>query len=83
MRPAALKALELDPLLAEAHVAMGITYTYERDWENATKSFERALELNPNLTQIHTATPTRWCSWDSRNRALQLLEQAWSWIRCR
>ena len=55
MRPAAIKALELDPLLAEAHAAMGITYAREREWENATKSFERAIELNPTLTQTHTS----------------------------
>jgi eukaryotic-like serine/threonine-protein kinase len=55
MRAAAVRALELDPLLAEAHAAMGITYARERDWANATKSFERALELNPTLTQIHAA----------------------------
>ena len=54
MRPAAVKAIELDPLLAEAHAAMGITYSRERDWNNAQKSFDRAVELNPSLTQIHT-----------------------------
>jgi eukaryotic-like serine/threonine-protein kinase len=54
MRPAAMKAIELDPLLAEAHAAMGITYSRARDWENAQKSFDRAIELNPSLTQIHT-----------------------------
>jgi eukaryotic-like serine/threonine-protein kinase len=54
MRPAAMKAIELDPLLAEAHAAMGNTYSRERDWENAQKSFDRAIELNPSLTQIHT-----------------------------
>jgi serine/threonine-protein kinase len=55
MRPAALKALELDPLLAEAHAAMGITYAREREWASATKSFERALELNSTLTQIQAS----------------------------
>lgn len=55
MRPAALKALELDPLLAEAHAAMGITYAREREWANATRSFERALELNSTLTQIQAS----------------------------
>jgi tetratricopeptide (TPR) repeat protein len=55
MRPAAMKAIELDPLLAEAHAAMGVTYSRERDWENAQKSFDRAIELNPSLTQIHTS----------------------------
>jgi TolB-like protein/thioredoxin-like negative regulator of GroEL len=54
MRPAAAKALELDPLLAEAHAAMGMTYARERQWENARQSFRRAIELNPSLTQIRT-----------------------------
>jgi eukaryotic-like serine/threonine-protein kinase len=53
MRPAAVKAIELDPLLAEAHNAMGLTYSRELDWENARKSFDRAIELNPSLTQVH------------------------------
>ena len=51
MRPAAVKALELDPLLAEAHAAMGLLYSRERDWENAQESFQRAIELNPSLTR--------------------------------
>lgn len=54
MRPAAVKAVELDPLLSEAHAAMGMTYSRERHWENAQKSFRRAIELNPSLTQIYT-----------------------------
>ena len=55
MRPAAVKALQLDPQLAEAHAAMGITYAREFDWENATASFERAISLNPNLSQVRTS----------------------------
>lgn len=55
MRPAAVRALQLDPELAEAHAAMGITYAREFDWENATSSFERAIALNPNLSEIRTS----------------------------
>jgi serine/threonine-protein kinase len=55
MRPAAVKALQLDPELAEAHAAMGITYAREFDWANATSSFERAIRLNPNLSEIRTS----------------------------
>ena len=54
MRPAAVKALELDPLLAEAHAAMGRVYSIERDWKNADSSFRKAIDLNPTLTQIYT-----------------------------
>ncbi len=55
MRPAAVKALQLDPMLAEAHAAMGWVYTYEHDWANAEKAFRQALRLNPSLTQIYTS----------------------------
>jgi TolB-like protein/cytochrome c-type biogenesis protein CcmH/NrfG len=54
MRAAAVKALQIDPELAEAHAATGITYAREFDWENATSSFERAIRLNPNLSEIRT-----------------------------
>jgi eukaryotic-like serine/threonine-protein kinase len=55
MRPAAVNALRIDPELAEANAAMGITYAREFDWENATRSFERAITLNPNLSEIRTS----------------------------
>jgi tetratricopeptide (TPR) repeat protein len=52
VRPAALRALQLDPLLAEAHAAMGWMHAREFDWPGAERSFERALELNRTLTPI-------------------------------
>ena len=30
-------------------------YVYERDWTNAEKSFQRAIELNPVLTETYTS----------------------------
>jgi eukaryotic-like serine/threonine-protein kinase len=54
LRPAAIKALQLDPLLAEAHAAMGWVHAREFEWESAQKSFRRAIELAPGLTQIYT-----------------------------
>jgi tetratricopeptide (TPR) repeat protein len=54
MRPAAVKAIELDPLLAEAHAAMGLLRSRERNWENAQASFQRAIDLNPSLTRTYT-----------------------------
>jgi tetratricopeptide (TPR) repeat protein len=53
MRVHAARALELDPLLAEAHAAMGWVYSRELEWANAERSFQRALELNSTLTQIY------------------------------
>ena len=54
MRSAAMKALELDPLLAEAHAAMGMLHARDRDWNQAQRSFDRAIELNPTLTLNYT-----------------------------
>jgi adenylate cyclase len=41
--------LELDDSLAEVHYFLAANQTWGKyDWENAGKSFERAIELNPN-----------------------------------
>lgn len=50
---AALKALELDESLAEAHAALGVIKSHQHDPEGAIQSFERALELNPGLAAVH------------------------------
>jgi TolB-like protein/Tfp pilus assembly protein PilF len=48
---AALKALELDDTLAEAHAALAQIKLYrDWDWAGAEQAFQRALKLNPNLT---------------------------------
>jgi TolB-like protein len=48
MRLAAEKAIQLDPLSADAYVALGILHAREAQWELSEKSFHRALELDPN-----------------------------------
>ena len=48
MRSAAEKAIQLDPLLAEAHDALGIAYARDAQWKQAERSFRRAIELDPN-----------------------------------
>jgi tetratricopeptide (TPR) repeat protein len=49
---AALKALEIDEMLAEAHNELGYTaLNYDWDWAAAEGYLERAIELNPNSSQ--------------------------------
>ena len=48
MRVAAEKAIELDPLSAEAHRALGLMYARDAQWEQSEKSFRRSLQLDPN-----------------------------------
>ena len=47
MRAAAEKAIQLDPLLPEAHDALGMAYSRDGQWRQSEKSFRRAIELNP------------------------------------
>jgi TolB-like protein/Tfp pilus assembly protein PilF len=47
-KPAAVRALQLDDTLADAHSARAeIAVHQEWDWETADRELERALELNP------------------------------------
>ena len=48
MRAAAEKAIQLDPLLAEAHQALGMVYARDGQWAQSEKSFRRAIELDPS-----------------------------------
>ncbi len=48
MRAAAEKAIQLDPLLAEAHDALGVAYARDGQWEQSEKSFRHAIELDPS-----------------------------------
>ncbi len=51
---AAVKALEIDDTLAEAHTSLGWVRTnYDWDWVGAEKEFQRAIELNPNYATAH------------------------------
>jgi serine/threonine protein kinase/Flp pilus assembly protein TadD len=53
-RAAALKALEFDPNLAEAHVSLAlVTMLYDWDLEAAQNEFEKAIDLNPNSATAH------------------------------
>jgi len=47
MRAAAEKAIQLDPLLAEAYDALGMVYARDAQWQQSEKSFRRAIELAP------------------------------------
>lgn len=53
-KAAAVKAIELDDSLAEAHAALGyVAFAFDWDWRRAEREFRRALELNPSLPRAH------------------------------
>jgi TolB-like protein len=52
-KEAALKALQLDDTLAEAHTALAYAEFFDWDWPSAEREFKRAIELNPNSALSH------------------------------
>jgi serine/threonine protein kinase len=53
-KAAAMRALELDETLAEAHTALGrVLGVYDWDWPSAEKEYKRAIELNPRYAIAH------------------------------
>ena len=53
-RAAALKALELDDSLAEAHTSLAlIAENFDWDWRTAEREYRRALQLDANYATAH------------------------------
>ncbi len=53
-KAAAVRAIELDDTLAEAHASLGfVLLSFDWDWARAEHEFRRALELNPSLPRAH------------------------------
>jgi TolB-like protein/DNA-binding winged helix-turn-helix (wHTH) protein/Tfp pilus assembly protein PilF len=50
---AAMKALQIDPGLAEAYSALGYTKLFNWNWAAAEQDFKRAIELNQNYANAH------------------------------
>jgi len=53
-RSAALRALELDEGLSEAHTSLAlIAQNFDWDWRTAEKEYRRAIQLDPNYATAH------------------------------
>jgi len=54
-KAAAMRALQIDEYLAEAHASLGAIHAwYDWDWDAAEREFKRAIELNPaNANAYH------------------------------
>lgn len=53
-RAAALKALEIDDTLAEAHTSLAcVKLVHDWDWLGAEREFKRAIALNPKYPHAH------------------------------
>jgi tetratricopeptide (TPR) repeat protein len=55
-KAAATRALEIDPMLPQAHSALGDSLAiYDWDWAGSQREFKRAFELDPNISYTHLA----------------------------
>jgi len=53
-KAAAIRALQIDDSLAEAHTSLArVLQVYEWNWEGAEKEYSRAIELNPRYAVAH------------------------------
>jgi TolB-like protein/DNA-binding winged helix-turn-helix (wHTH) protein/Tfp pilus assembly protein PilF len=53
-RAAALRALQIDPDLPEAHTALAvIVQNYDLDWQTSENEYRRAIQLNPSYAMAH------------------------------
>ncbi len=53
-KDAAIKALDLDDGLAEAHTSLAAAVVwFDWDWETSEREFKRAIELNPSYSVAH------------------------------
>lgn len=66
----AMKALEIDDMLSEAHAALGyFKLHYEWDWKGAERALKRAIELNPGQALAR-------CYYSSYLRAMDRMDEA-------
>jgi len=58
-KAAAMKALELDSTLGEAHTSLGFALSgFDWDWASADREFRRAIDLTPGYATAH-----HWYAW--------------------
>jgi TolB-like protein/DNA-binding winged helix-turn-helix (wHTH) protein/Flp pilus assembly protein TadD len=77
-KEAALKAVELDPNLASAHVKLGYVHLfYDWDWPAAEKEYRRALEINPSSPEAQLGYANYLGTLGHFDEALSRVQQAY------
>src|SRR5436190_7691876 len=75
---ASTRALDLDPELADAHVAAGQSLSMEQRYVEAAAEFERAIELDPMLFDAYYYYARSCFKAGDLNKALKLFQKAHS-----
>jgi hypothetical protein len=70
-KAAAIKALEIDNSLAEAHASLGMTrMSYEWDWADAEREFQRSIELDQSIRPPTRGMAFVWDLWAGPRKPL-------------
>lgn len=73
----ARKAIELDPMLADGHAAMGLAKeNYDWDWAGAEEDFKKAVGLNPHSSLILDNYATLFLPQGQSKKAADILIEA-------
>lgn len=73
----ARKALEIDPTIGAAYATLAVlTSKLDRDWHEAERLFERAIELGPNDATTHQWYAEELFDWAWTDRALDRIHKA-------
>ena len=77
-KEAALRALELDPNLASAHVLLAeVLVFFDWDWLGGEKEYRRALEINPNLPEAQLGYASYLATLGRFDEAISRVQQAY------
>jgi TolB-like protein/DNA-binding winged helix-turn-helix (wHTH) protein/Tfp pilus assembly protein PilF len=77
-KEAALRAVELDPNLASAHVHLGYVHLFfDWDWPAAEKEYRKALEINPSLPEAQLGYANYLATLGRFDEALSRVQQAY------
>jgi TolB-like protein/Tfp pilus assembly protein PilF len=75
-RALALKALEIDHGLAEAHASLAWASMYHYEFATAEREFQRAIELNPRYPPVHEQFGWYLCIMDRYEEAYTEVQRA-------
>lgn len=76
-RAEAMRAIQIDDLLAEAHTSLGsVKAFYDWDWPSAEKEFRWAIQLNPNSAGAHQAYATFLAPMGRQNESIAEMKRA-------
>jgi TolB-like protein/DNA-binding winged helix-turn-helix (wHTH) protein/Tfp pilus assembly protein PilF len=77
-KAAAIKALELDPKMASAHVLLADVHLgFDWDWTAAEAEYRKALDLNPNVPEAQLGYATYLASLGRVDEAISRVQQAY------